>query len=500
MGMVSRNLASGVREGAGKLFDPRRAAQLANQSTSLEQFAEKLGTKAIIINTPEKEAWFSALKGKVSGLEGGAGYVAHPTDPFIVIHPEQVKESFKQMGLRSGVQQNVLDQALQDKNFMNTVLYHEVLEKGVAERFSQLNPMKSGHLGSQVLFGEGAFLSSLDSNQPLLSLFGSVRSKLKEAQPFFAGTKIPKIQDPINPIEGMQHKGMSQILRKIWTDFGSKYDLVRAMAKSAGQTFEEFTKSKNFLESLANAQIVKGLGKGSFGETFLMSGQLEGKEFQFVKKTFIKPTGKHLRRAADPAHEAFMLSEMGHTSMVPSLYGRTGENLFMEYMPGKMFHTIAGSGKNPYLKKAFVREIKEVMKIAASKDIKNLDIHGGNLLYDIKTKRYSWIDWGAAKQEISDPLLYTEMKRQLKIKTRNVGTEEHVRLLAFEGEMTGVGPSPETSGPKTIPSGPQSKRNISQKTNKVTASKQLLADQIQLADNAVNGGKRHTTYTTVRKG
>lgn len=217
---------------------------------------------------------------------------------------------------------------------------------------------------------------------------------------------LPTENRGLNSFDGMPHGGLAGQLRKENTAFGSKYDRVRALSSMMGSTFESLTKSSSFQKALSSAVPVRSLGKGAFGEATLMKTTFQGEDFQFVRKQIQEGARESLfEKAANPekylrsldlSHEARMMSPLGQTETVPSVYRSTEKELLMEHMPGEELYKYFGRGGElpSSAKESLYKSIGE----AAERGIENLDIHQGNVLFDPATGRTSWIDWGQAQQ------------------------------------------------------------------------------------------------------
>ena len=245
--------------------------------------------------------------------------------------------------------------------------------------------------------------------------------------------------------EGLGHggsisTGLNQTApaRKKTTPFGSGYDPVRALAKLAGQTFEEFTGSSVFKKALSEANDIGTLGKGSFGEVFQREMDVSGLRYLFgssssfnkainevgsslffAEKTY-SPAKAHeagLSWLTDLQHEAGILRELGETPSAPSLYGVFGEGketaIMMEVMPGQRLSKI-NQAFPVDITRGMTSDIDETLTEAAKRGILNADLHGGNILLQHAEGRASIVDWGAANRlrvESDDALRIAMIKR-----------------------------------------------------------------------------------------
>jgi hypothetical protein len=205
-------------------------------------------------------------------------------------------------------------------------------------------------------------------------------------------------------IEGMKEGGLAAALRKQNTEFGSKYDVMRAAARSLGTTFERLTMRKGWREALSQGRVVSELGAGKFGRAELMETEYQGMTFQYVRKTvepergaeWLGPMAKEHPEFLDPRHEALMMRPYGQSETIPSLYGvNLKENvIYMEHMPGRPVWELAESGTPipDSVAAALHHDIKQMVRTNQVSE----DIHGANVLYDPVTGRTSWIDMGGS--------------------------------------------------------------------------------------------------------
>lgn len=211
---ISKWMARGVKEGAEKLLDPRKAAQMA-RGVGLEEFIGRLhketGIEVMLIRNQEERMLVNemimkgagnleAAQQAIAGLQGGAGFFSRRLLPAtkrgaIVLDPERLASNF----------------GIQSEELAKTALYHEVLEQQTVRRFKDLRHTQ-GHYGAQVLVGEGAFVREMadqELQQTMLALRKG-RGKQEHAA-FLAG------------FEAFTEQGASSALRKLMTDFGSGY-------------------------------------------------------------------------------------------------------------------------------------------------------------------------------------------------------------------------------------------------------------------------------------
>jgi len=207
---ISRYMATGMKEGAETLLHPAQAFELS-KGKSLEQFAEALGEKALIIRTPAQQEWFAQQMKVLPGLAGGAAHVTFEKGEAIVINPALLREQFLKTAVGTKrISQETALKAVESETFLHSVLYHEILEKQTAAKFSSLRKMPAQHNAAQVLIGEGGFIRfSNDSN--LEALMSAVRfGRSEEKAAYLAG------------LEAFSNTGNSAKLRNLITDFSSR--------------------------------------------------------------------------------------------------------------------------------------------------------------------------------------------------------------------------------------------------------------------------------------
>lgn len=276
-------------------------------------------------------------------------------------------------------------------------------------------------IGAAISSGDIAWHNFLDSKQKFIkSGVSKVTARLSTKSPYSRGTIAKYLligaasawmlslfsgeDDQYNTIEGLNHLGFAAEQRRILTDFGSGFDKVRQMAKSMGVSFEDIISSRSFQQALEQAREVRFIGSGKFAETYLMEAQYGKEVLQFVRKRVVMTEAQLRREAANPEkylrsldlrHEAEMMSALGETMTVPSVYTSKAKEMFMEYMPGKQLGDYIEAGIE--LPASVKEALFETIEQAARKGRINLDIHHGNILYDPISQRVSWIDWGQAE-------------------------------------------------------------------------------------------------------
>jgi hypothetical protein len=441
-------------------MSPARAMAMAAGKTA-EEFGSSLGNVVFL----KTEAQVSRIKSLIPswGKSGGAASTIDATGKnFIFIDPTHVGRSFEERAVKMGMAPEAAKRATQSEDFLKTVLYHEQLEREVSGGFAKTRIMPTKHAGSQVMIGEGGFVAGLE-NKEVQELFRTVRGKnAAERKSFALGeflfSKPAKIGDPVNPIEGMKHGGLAEKLRKIYTMFGSKYDLLKGFLKM-GEKFEEMVGTSSFKSALAMGEVIKPLGGGTFGDAFLMRSSFRGKMFEYVKKDIALDTEKI-------GEEMGFLKDLSHTATVPSPYGRTDSSIYMEFMPGKQVQKYRNEAIAKLTPK-MERDLRETIDEAAFKGIRNLDIHGGNVLTHIDPvtgeERLAWLDFGAA-QRVKEPV--QEVRAAMEFEMQKMLKGEH--LHSTRGALA-------------------------------KSAEQLKSDKIKTWKNASQGGSGHLSRNTTNQ-
>lgn len=175
--------------------------------------------------------------------------------------------------------------------------------------------------------------------------------------------------DEANTIEGMRHGGLSQQLRRKNTPFGSGWDPMRALAKEAGMSLEKFVLQPHMKLAMASGDVVRELGKGSFGIAHLMEStvNIAGKEhpFQYVRKTVFDT------ERLETFHEARTQRKLQDMN-APSVYGLSGNQMYMEHFSGvsALKHMISGK----QLPESFVKDLEKFVPEMHKRGIAHRDM------------------------------------------------------------------------------------------------------------------------------
>lgn len=158
-------------------------------------------------------------------------------------------------------------------------------------------------------------------------------------------------------------------------------------------------------------QVLKALGRGGFGMTFLArDAALPGNPLCVIKQLCPKVDSPVvLRRACERfEREAKILSQLGSHSHIPSLldyFQVDGEfYLVQEYVRGcTLVKEIRQKGvQSEQAVKQFLREILPILKFVHQQQVIHRDVKPPNLIRCQDDGRLVLIDFGAVKEQISD--------------------------------------------------------------------------------------------------
>lgn len=184
---VEKFLASGAKAGE-KLLSPIAAASAARSTATLEEFITATGYtgKKYIARTAEESAKFGSwLQKQGLGAGGSEGAAFYLPGHGVFMDVPKLQEAWKARAVQKGMSVERATQAVGSEEFLKSIFYHESLEKSVAEGFSGLKTMKTGHAGAQVLIGEGGFIAQMEKG-PTRELFEKVRQASTSDAPAFA--------------------------------------------------------------------------------------------------------------------------------------------------------------------------------------------------------------------------------------------------------------------------------------------------------------------------
>jgi len=187
------------------------------------------------------------------------------------------------------------------------------------------------------------------------------------------------------------------------SDFGSKYDAVKGLAKALGQNTDDLIKSKMFQESLRQGKRVKKLGEGGFGETWQYETVVGGQKFSYARKEILESTRKNfgdIPMIMEPIEKSFItevkaLKQTGRHGITPTAYGSDKDILYMELMSGKdAFQLINKQGIS--LPDSAIAEARREAKEMAKKGVLHKDIAHRNIMWDKGKGRVAIIDLGVS--------------------------------------------------------------------------------------------------------
>lgn len=189
--------------------------------------------------------------------------------------------------------------------------------------------------------------------------------------------------DNYNTIEGLNHQGIARQKRQELTPFGSGWDSLRNFTK-VGEKFTDMLKSSELKQAIQSGTHIKLLGKGVSGEAHLWETTFRGKSFRYVKKT------------GDPENLEAM-ERLGET-VGPTLYGREGSDIFMEYISGTSLkeHFELKPQSIPVL----LNKTDEVLAAAHQAGVSHGDIHLGNMMLTQEGK-VALIDFGRSSPNLN---------------------------------------------------------------------------------------------------
>lgn len=278
--------------------------------------------------------------------------------------------------------------------------------------------------------------------------------------------------DEYNTVEGLQHGGWAQRMRKLLTPFGSGWDSLKNLLKGS-ETIQDIIKSPEFRESLSSAVKGDKLGAGSFGEAFKMTTKFRGEEFSFVRKTgFIgKDEISTMRRFQD--------------DFAPTVYSSGTDKFAKDYIDMELFEgTTLGRATNP---EQYVGRAKEALTKMHEQGYSHLDPHKSNI-FVTKEGNVGLIDFGTAGK-LGESARVETAASAIYMEGRHGARTKQMDFDVLDRSMSDPGSFGKTAPPsaKTLDEGRRKKR-IQQK--KIERSQMNLSASRQMSINARNGGKK----------
>lgn len=313
------------------------------------------------------------------------------------------------------------------------------------QKYRQVSQAMGGRVTFNTLTEMGRLAKNLNlaameqylyGNQPINPLGEEIGRSLKRSYGRFfhphKGLRFSSRDDDYNTIEALPHGGLAGVMRKEDTDFGSGYDILRAIAKDMKVTFGSLVESKEWKKALAKGKKVRRVGEGLFGEVEEWKTTFMGREFSYAKKIQRprrqlekdirqqlgfgngrlapneKKTVEDAIKEGSVYKEIKFYKELGETPLVPSYYGRLKtrffrrNSIYMEFMPGKEVMKVP---RGTVVEEHVYSDITQTIDVMKQKNISNMDIHTRNIMYGwderLQKNRLSWIDVGQA--EYVDP-------------------------------------------------------------------------------------------------
>jgi tRNA A-37 threonylcarbamoyl transferase component Bud32 len=253
----------------------------------------------------------------------------------------------------------------------------------------------------------------------------------------FAKQKENQLKFPAMGDRGTFAAHMRGEITEFKEQFASRWDPFKNIASKlfrqgdSNKALNKLTRTGAFESMITEGKQIKSLGKGRFGEAFLYEGQFRGESFKYVMKQSLPGKEKFLQQ------EHTALKEIAGDIM-PSAYKLSDDSskLYMEYMPGKTIDAIREAGREA--PEGIMGSIRRQAEEVAGKGFKNIDIHEGNIMFDPKTARASWIDFGSAVKQ--DPrTARAEMKKVIDIREELMMPAEEIAagesLFAPSGKL-----------------------------------------------------------------
>jgi len=429
------------------MFSNKEVGALAKFSSKAtpQEFADLLGVK--YGRLPIKEQYYELATRKFTG--------AVNVTPSTITQKAIGRSPLIEMGLESNkayVDPNALISSLYGKagkkftkeqqSVLKTAIFHEAAElrnvtgltKGVEDTSRLKSILSTGQAHKTTLPQEELFLRSLGKKQSkIYEQFKKIRqmsdpeyggyinttasqktkttkqlalaSKKASNTSMYANQSVIPIKSH-KTIDGM-HPGTkdsfgARLIKKL-TDFGSKYDSLKAFAKTLGMNTDDLLKSTRFQKALQSGTQISELGQGGYGIAHKMRLEIEGQSLEYVKKT-ISPDAvqafskmpKELQsiKATFPI-EAKAMQAAGREGISPSLYGHGKDTVFMELLSGKDAYELSRQGS--FLSDATIEEVRKEAHALVQKGVLHKDIAHRNIMIDKVGKKVGLIDFGVTE-------------------------------------------------------------------------------------------------------
>ena len=199
--------------------------------------------------------------------------------------------------------------------------------------------------------------------------------------------------------------------------------------------------------------IIRELGKGGFGQTYLAEDLFLPNKQHCVVKQFAPPRNipsdalEQAKRAFE--REAMVLHQLGQEhSRIPRLLAYPEEQgqffLIQEYIKGKDLSEEIASGKKSTETKVIniLEEILEILTFVHQKGVIHRDIKPSNLIRREKDGKLFLIDFGTVKQQVSTTIVTTQGKDGSQFAFQSIGytpTEQLQLRPKFASDLYALG-------------------------------------------------------------
>lgn len=175
--------------------------------------------------------------------------------------------------------------------------------------------------------------------------------------------------DESNTLEGLRHGGLSQRMRRDMTPFGSGWDPMRALAREAGLSLEKFVAQPHMKLAMASGDVLRELGQGTFGKVHLMESSVKIGEkehtFQYARKSVMEGDRTEM------FHEVKNQRRLQDLNS-PSVYGWSGNQIYMEPMEGRGAYAHMRSGQA--LPESFISDLEKFIPEMHNRGIAHMDM------------------------------------------------------------------------------------------------------------------------------